>query len=237
MLEVELCSKLENGHGEMVSDVKESIIICHNNKRYLNQEDSIQKSIIECFENSDPIEVQQPPLTPTITRSAASTPNPFAADLLEIKNHRSQTPILNGHHVAATKSCVQPPPPLPPVPPRQRPQALPQMRIPINIVKRAQKTGNEQEKNENQNFNQVDAETPSSSPEKNEPKLNGNSCKDDSKLIIHDPCPCRSGAHPKTANVRPSNFAYNEHQNRGKKTIRDKSDVYEFHFKIQMNFF
>ncbi|XP_055323144.1 uncharacterized protein LOC129578440 isoform X2 [Sitodiplosis mosellana] len=173
MLEVELGSELDNERDAM--------------------NDSIQKSIIECFENSDHNEVQQPPLTPTIARSATVTPNPFLMEFTESNGYRPQTPILNGNHTAAAKPLVSPAasvvssvagrPPLPPVPPRQRPKALPQIRIPIDIIRRGNKV---YEQGKTENNNHVDAEafenTPKISPEKIEPKLNG--------------------AHPKVPSVR-----------------------------------
>lgn len=202
------------------------------------QNDSIQKSIIECFENSDHIEVQQPPLTPTIARSNAATPNPF---LTELNNHRPQTPMLNGNHTpvnenytSAAKTVFSPTPSvateqpiLPPIPPRQRPKVFPQIRIPINIVRRGQ-TIYEQSKTENNNSSPVDDKltesTPKISAEKCEPKLNGNSCYDDSVLTIHDPCPCKSGAHPRVPSVQRDN-CFGSRQNRGKNSIKIHFDI------------
>lgn len=196
------------------------------------QNESIQKSIIECFENSDHIEVQQPPLTPTIARSATATPNPFLA---EMNNHRPKTPMFNGNHTpvngkhtSAVRTVFSPTPAvateqqtLPPIPPRQRPKVYPQIRIPINIVRRGQKI--EQSKTENNNSSPVDVQmagsTPKTTPDENEPKLNGNSCYDDSVLTIHDPCPCKSGAHPKVPSVRLDNgFGFN--QQRGENSTK-----------------
>lgn len=157
------------------------------------------------------------------------------------------TPILNGKYTPnnySTQSLVSstyntpigstptPPsqrPPLPPIPPRRpqsispahplvsTPKALPPIRIPIDILRRAEKI-NTEAKNERNTMNSISAEAPKTSPEKNETQLNGNSCYDDSKMIIDPcPCPCQSGAHPKTPNIEVSNgYSYKEPV-RGKK--------------------
>lgn len=182
-----------------------------------------------------------PPIqnTPFIARSSTATPNPFLDDC-QILN-RPKTPLFNGNHTpqqplmkptVLSPKAVPVRPSLPPVPPRSRPTTpLTPIRIPVDLVRRRQKTVEErrtvtvpipvQERNGGEA-----KKIPS--PEKIESKSNGNCSYEEIKQINQNPCPCKSGAHPKIPVNLPVNGFISKQPVRGK----------EISFKhFVMNFF
>lgn len=201
----------------------------YNPSNLSNQNDTLQKTIIGCIENTD--EYQHRPITPAsngrISCPPTRTPTPTPS-LISFKNdHRAESPISLPITPASNGRISCPPiptpslisvqnprvdspvlfnsqatPSVPPIPPRQRPKALAPIRIPLDISRRRNSSASEKSNNQNNlNHNGNHSEV---SPEKIiiEPiKQNGNYCDDAFKPQIEQTSCCQLGAHPKKPQI------------------------------------
>lgn len=231
MLEVELSSESDSDIEAMVSILCSILHLTkhlnYNPSNLSNQNDTLQKTIIGCIENTN--EYQHRPITPASNGRISCPPTPTPTpSLISVKNdHRSDSPISRPITPASNGRISCPPTPtpslisvqnhrvdspvlnnsqatpsVPPIPPRQRPKALAPIRIPLDISRRrnsstSDKFNNLNNLNHNGNHSDV-------SPEKIiiEPiKQNGNSCDNDFKHPIEQTSCCQLGAHPKNPQI------------------------------------
>lgn len=145
------------------------------------------------------------------SRSITATPtsNPFLTNVSVEINGRAESPYSKATN-STPQSAIQRPTSLPPVPPRQRATFtdVPKIQIPINIVRRQKP--NETEHNDVSSV-EVNGKSPTIKqsemiPSSNGiPKENGNSYHSETESPTHDsPCPCKSGAHPKSTSPQPN---------------------------------
>lgn len=135
------------------------------------------------------------------------------------------------------KESTMQPRPLPPVPPRQRPKAPEPIRIPLELVKKRPKAdesdmNNIVAKNNAKNLEMgksanygMTAKNANGFPEKDEVKLNGNSCNNGIGQNGNDPCSCQSGAHPKLKKIQNENLILNAYPLRGENNLLQYNQI------------
>ncbi|XP_031626458.1 uncharacterized protein LOC116342832 isoform X2 [Contarinia nasturtii] len=226
MLEVELCTEAQNGFED--DPLQKSIIECMEMAdreeelpgqnasmvvRQVNQNPFLDDNDIQVEVHPQHLNGYQPQTAHTTKTSvsngfhaqrahqATSTSKSYQVNTVI---HPAGTLLANGYQTKPT--TVSPPKmtspavkSLPPVPPRQ-PKPLPQIRIPINIVRRTPAVEHEKHYIHHFAMKYANGEvklTERVSPTKNDEKrMNGNQ----EATPISNSCPCETGAHPKTIN-------------------------------------
>lgn len=178
------------------------------------QKQTLEKAIIECAENANHRDNrnQSTPKNNISQEKAAPTLNPFITDIdASIANDEQspaeQRPVVPNVQISnktvSSPITINARPQLPPIPPRQR--SIEPIRIPMHLVQPKKAA----DVVDNNNSNSMYPITSNSMQSKAVPDIyktsqqngNGNSDHNTIELNNHDnPCPCKSGAHPKQPN-------------------------------------